>query len=78
MFNNKRPQVSPKPGVWIYDFAALIVEDVGSEVVANPLVGTVIDYETKTVQYTVFGDNFWHVMGQLQGWYFNWVGDNDE
>lgn len=62
--NNREPEVRTEG--WVFDGFILCVNDVGSEMVENPFVGTLTDTRTgKLVGEPIFGKYFFRVMGML-------------
>lgn len=71
MTKRKRQDPLVRVEGWVYDGFILRVDDVGSDAVENPYVGTVVDTYSGAVVHTVYGKYFFRVMGQLNIWYWN-------
>jgi hypothetical protein len=70
MSKRKRQEPLVNMQGWVLEGYILRVDDVGSDAVENPYVGTVIDTRTSKVVHTIYGKYFFRVMGQLNIWYW--------
>lgn len=58
---------------WAADDFLVVVNDVGSEAVANQYVGTIVNAKTKEVIHTVYGDYLMRVVGLLRIWLYQFL-----